>query len=417
MTTQAKALIREFAAREDEPFDLCRQANLDEARSLAERFLNEHATAASLGAVEHELALERDRVPLVVHLAIKLARSRRLFEAAPKTPFLSVVFAVYKETIRLLPPEQHPHGEDFLQRKLDQLEWLTEAVPGADFELVVVDDGCPDGSGAAVARRAAELGPRGQRVRVLGLNEAITAGHPATRGLASADDSRKGGSIQLGLWEAASQDRGPGHIALFTDADLSTHLGQCGLLAAPILEGAKRATIGSRRHADSVVIKGGARNDRGKLFIYLWKGMLSPLAGITDTQCGFKAFRAAGLIPLLEDPIERQFAFDIELLLRCELASPGSIALSPVAWFDSEALSTTTDLAPYLSMLKKAAAMYRRYLPSEPAADDTAAFIEGLDEGGFQALLEVIPSAITSRDPREFGEWRGVSMDELRALL
>ena len=42
----------------------------------------------------------------------------------------------------------------------------------------------------------------------------------------------------------------------------------------------------------SVVVKQGHRNTRGKLFIYLWKGMIAPLAGIIDTQCGFKGFSA-----------------------------------------------------------------------------------------------------------------------------
>jgi glycosyltransferase involved in cell wall biosynthesis len=417
VTTLSQDLFAEFASRADEPFDLSLQAHLDEAQVLAERFLESIHKTSELELVEHELAAERGRIPLVVHLALKMARSRALLLEAETPPFLSVVFAVYKETERLQTATTHPHGEDFLNRKLAQLEWLTADIESAGFELIVVDDGCPDASGAAVRARAAELGARGERVRVLELDEAIAQGHPATRGLASADDSRKGGSIQLGLWEAAGKARGPGHIAIFTDADLSTHLGQCGLLAAPILGEGKRATIGSRRHVDSVVIKGGARNDRGKLFIYLWKGMLAPLGAITDTQCGFKAFRAEGLVELLENPLERQFAFDIELLLRCELASPGSIARAPVAWFDSEALSTTTDLAPYLSMLKKAAAMYRRYLPSEPAADRVATFIEELDEAGFGELLEAIPTAITDRDPRGFGTWRGVTPDELRAAL
>jgi hypothetical protein len=48
--------------------------------------------------------------------------------------------------------------------------------------------------------------------------------------------------------------------------------------------------IGSRREPDSVVVKQGTRNDRGKLFIYLWKRMVPVLGDIIDTQCGFKAF-------------------------------------------------------------------------------------------------------------------------------
>lgn len=401
-----------FAA---EPFDLALAEDLDTARELAELIGERLPAAAELELLEHDLATTKEELPLALHLAIKLARSRALVRAHRGPLFLSVVFAVYKEHERILTSAEHPHGEDFLDRKLAQLEWLLDGREQADFELVVVDDGCPEDSGGAVVDKAASLGERGSRVRVLKLADAIAAGSPVTTGLASPDDSRKGGSVVLGMWDSIQTER-PGHVVIFTDADLSTHLGQSGLLAAPILAGGA-AAIGSRRHPDSVVLKGGARNDRGKLFIYLWKGMLAPLGAITDTQCGFKAFDAGVLPAILPDMLERQFAFDIELLLRVALErGADSIERSPIAWFDSEALSTTTDIQPYLPMLKKAAAMYRRYLDPSPAADAVAALIEDLDEPRWQALLEVIPEAITSRDPREFSDWRGVTPAELAAL-
>ena len=104
---------------------------------------------------------------------------------------------------------------------------------------------------------------------------------------------------------AAERDRS-NHVVVFTDADLSTHLGQIGLLVAPIVQDGYDAAIGSRREPMSVVIKSGARNLRGKLFIYLWKRLIPKLSPIVDTQCGFKAFRADVARGIVEDTVEKR---------------------------------------------------------------------------------------------------------------
>jgi hypothetical protein len=80
------------------------------------------------------------------------------------------------------------------------------------------------------------------------------------------------------MWYAAKkQPNSKNHIVAFTDADLSTHLGQTMLLINPVLNHSKLASIGSRREENSVVVKKGKRNDRGKLFIYLWKQLIPEL--------------------------------------------------------------------------------------------------------------------------------------------
>lgn len=91
-------------------------------------------------------------------------------------------------------------------------------------------------------------------------------------------------------------------------------------------------------------------------------------------------------------------------------------AIEPVgvAWIDSEALSTTTHLQPYLPMLQKVAVIYRRYVPPSPEAEAFATFVEELDEEGWQALAADVPEAIRQRDPRDFGTWHGVGVDVLR---
>ena len=339
-------------------------------------------------------------------------RDRRCTVLALEGPaHVSVVFAVYKEHQRILPLDRVAGGEDFLVRKVAQLEWLLAGRDDLTWDMIVVDDGCPENSGG-IAKDIAEEAGCADRVQVLMLAEAIAAGHPVTRPLTTADDSRKGGSIALGMWTAAETAR-ENHVVVFTDADLSTHLGQTGLLMGEILEGGREAAIGSRREPRSVVIKQGVRNTRGKLFIYLWKRLIGNLPDIVDTQCGFKGFSAEAVRAITPDLLEKKFAFDIELLIKIRLRGADSIAKVPVAWIDSETLSTTTDIQPYLPMLQAMVKMYRIYLPANPGADEFAAFIAGLDDAAWNRLVENIPEEITKREPAEFGGFSGVSAADL----
>jgi len=363
--------------------DLRETSHLAFARRTAEEFLADRPSLPELDQLEADLLARPDETPLGVHLAVKLARSRRAVEVLDRErrqaggPRLrvTVVFAMFREHERMVPVEMHPHGEDFLIRKIEQLDWLLGDLTVFDWGLIAVDDGCPAGSGRMAQSILAERAPDAP-AHVLFLQDGIRSRAPVTASLQTADDSRKGGSIQYGMWTAAHQDASPDHVIAFTDADLSTHLGQLGLLIDPIVRGGADAAIGSRREATSVVVKGGARNERGKKFIALWKRMLPVLGNITDTQCGFKAWRGDVALEILPDLIEHQFAFDVELLIKTELRRPGSVERVPIAWIDSEAASTTPEFDPYLGMLKSIAAMYRRYLPAEAGAEELATRVE-----------------------------------------
>jgi hypothetical protein len=405
-----RSTLQRLGARAPESILLSDGDHLDWVQTAAETIEETGATRAELVALDADAGPD---VPVAVRLALKLAASRAAVREIREPAHLSVVFAVYKEHARILRPEAHEHGEDFLRRKLGQLEWLFERTPQHSWDLTVVDDGCPEGSGAMA--QAILDGTPDVEARVAYLEEAIADGLPIVTGLRSTDDSRKGGSIRYGMWEAAGHDR-PGHVILFTDADLSTHMGQAGLLLDPIIREGRNAAIGSRRHPASVVLKEGTRNNRGKLFIYLWKRLIPQLRGITDTQCGFKAFRADTMRAWIEDVTENGFAFDIEFLLRAERTVPGTIATVPVAWIDSDAASTTTDLQPYLPMLRGVARFYREILPPDPVAESFAALIESMSEEEFQQLLEQIPAAIADREPAEFDVFSGVTASELADL-
>lgn len=364
-----------------------------------------------------ELALLEERsldAPVLVRLAMKLAQSRMRVAALPEPFLLSIAFAMYKEHNRLRTRDEHPHGEDFLVRKVEQVEWLLDGIPNGRWQMLAVDDGCPEKCGET-AQQIIDARALGDRVRVLFLQDAIDAGHPLARGLTSTNDSQKGGSIQYGM-SVAAEDDSERHAVIFTDADLSTHLGQLGLLVDPILRGGFDAAIGSRREPLSVVLKGGARNTRGKLFIYLWKRLVPALNPIVDTQCGFKAFRADVAKAIVTDTVEKRFAFDIELLLRTVLARPASIERVPIAWIDSAAASTTKELQPYLAMLQSIVRIAKRYLPANAQAKDFAAFIESLDQEAWTRLSGAVPAEIADREPFEFDEFDDVSAEDLRRV-
>lgn len=359
-----------------------------------------------------EIRLAGEGAPTDVQTAVKMARSKAFLTSRPSRPDVSVVFAMYRETTRMLRPDQHPHGEDFINRKAAQLRWLFDGDDG--WDLVLVDDGCPDGSGA-MAQTLIEENGLGSKARVLYLEKAIDLGHPVASGLDSTDDSRKGGSILYGMCEAATSARSD-HVVVYTDADLSTNLGQTGLLVEAI-DGGAWCAAGSRREPTSVLVKSGARNDRGRLFIYLWKQMLPQLRGIIDTQCGFKGFPADRVAELVSATVEKRFAFDIELLLKCALRSPDSIARVPVAWVDSEEASTTTDLEPYLDMLQAVAEMYRYYCEPSDRPEEFARLVEGMSQADWQQMTGSVPAAIVDREPHEYAAWAGVSATDLQHTI
>ena len=109
------------AAREYDPRD---GACLAEVERLAGSLLDAASSLEALQELEDQLVARKEEVPRLVHLAAKLARSRAIVRAITEPLRISVVFAMYREHTRILPPDRHPHGEDFLVRKIAQLRWL-----------------------------------------------------------------------------------------------------------------------------------------------------------------------------------------------------------------------------------------------------------------------------------------------------
>ncbi len=401
----------------NQTFDITNPAHWDFIETLAQQIYKNANNANDIVSLEEVVTSEKEKFPMTVQIAVKVALSKKMLSGINKKVHISILFAVYKENHRIVTKAEDELGEDFLIRKIKQMEFLTGEFNNISWDMIVVDDGCPEKSGIA-AQQILKTGKEAEtsRVKVLFLKDAIEQNLDVIKPLKSTDESRKGGSIEYGMYVAAQQQKS-NHVIIFTDADLSTHLGQSGLLVNEIINHNKKAAIGSRRETKSVVVKKGTRNTRGKLFIYLWKRLISPLNYITDTQCGFKAFDAEIVNNLINNTLEKKFAFDIELLLKTELLRHHSIAKVAIAWYDSEAASTTTDLQPYLSMLQATAAMYRKYLPANPVSDEFADFIENMNETQWQKLVQKVPKKIAEGDPSDFHKFDEVKVHQLKKII
>ena len=71
------------------------------------------------------------------------------------------------------------------------------------WELIFVDDGCPEKSGEIAAEIIQQ--EKYNNVRVLFLADGIEEGAPVTKELESTSDSQKGGAIQYGMWSAIQE--------------------------------------------------------------------------------------------------------------------------------------------------------------------------------------------------------------------
>lgn len=352
-------------------------------------------------------------------------RSRARLAAVGTPVHLSVVWAMYGETGRMVTREEHPHGEDFVRVKIRQLDFLVEGT-GATWSIVAVDDGCPDvPSSAELMGRivAAEGHPReGHRsIAVLRLADVLADGPPigpAFDRLTSPQQSRKGGSILAGLAHALRAPVTGRHVVAYTDADLSADLAQLGALAAPILEpagsaapGPVVAALGQRYGMPGAVlvkptgptrepVSTGAKPDKViVLFRHAMRAALVPqLAHVLDTQAGFKAFDAEALRPVLAEMSSFDETFDVELLIHlAQRHGADALAVEPIVFTEDFGATNFPSVDPgarHLAMVEQVVRLYDRFVaPTSPATGEAAALLElvrGLDVPAYVRLIEAL---------------------------
>jgi len=386
------------------------QAVIDVASALVEGRVTAERVAASHG-------------PAVAAEAEAAARSRRRLAGLTGPVRLTVVWAMYGETGRMVPRALHPHGEDFVRAKAAQLDWLTGGLPGVTWSIIACDDGCQDQPSSAdlmTEIAAAEGYPaEGHRsVTVLRLAEVIDSDisiSPAFDRLTSTEQSRKGGSILAALAAAVRTDparaNGSGrHVVCYTDADLSANLAQLGSLAAPIVAGNQVAGALGQRYgvegaalvrADGPVTEPHSTGDKPDKIIILFRhfvrALLIPsLAHVFDTQAGFKAFDAAALGPAIGQMMSFNETFDVELLIHlAQRCGPRSLAVEPIVFTEDFAATNFPSVEPgarHLAMVHQIVDLYDRLIaPVAPAtgeAADLLTLIRTLDLDDYVRLIE-----------------------------
>jgi glycosyltransferase involved in cell wall biosynthesis len=180
-------------------------------------------------------------------------------------------------------------------------------------DLIVVDDGSADETGALAARALDDF-PAGRVIRI--------------------DHGGKAAAVRAGMLAAT------GDQIAFSDADLATPLDYLSDLRAALAEGGdiaigSREGPGARRIGEPVY-----RHLMGRIFNRMVRTLLVP--GVDDTQCGFKLFRRDVAVELLcrsrlyrdEEQMvtgPRVTAFDVELLTIARLRGY-RIQVVPVVW-------------------------------------------------------------------------------------
>ncbi|MBI4637930.1 MAG: glycosyltransferase family 2 protein [Candidatus Rokubacteria bacterium] len=210
-------------------------------------------------------------------------------------PRWSVVIPAYNESRRL-------------PRYLGEVVAYLEA-RGEPWEVFVVDDGSTDGTLAVV--------------------EAVARAHPPVRGLRRETNSGKGAAVRRGMLTATGEYR------LFADADGATPIAELTRLEPALTAGAE-VVIGSRARRDPAVTVRARwhRVAAGRVFNCFVVGL--GLRGVTDSQCGFKAFSARAAEDLFGRLRTDGFGFDVELLLLAQRAGYRIVEV-PVNWVEQPA--------------------------------------------------------------------------------
>jgi dolichyl-phosphate beta-glucosyltransferase len=207
-----------------------------------------------------------------------------------RTPDLSIVIPAYNEESRIAPTVR------------DIVAYCRARTRA--FELILVDDGSRDRT-TSVGRLLSEEFPELRLIR-------LAANHG------------KGYAVRTGVINAV------GRTVLFADADGATPIAEIERLEDALAAGADMA-IGSRAlRSEGVRVNAKVyRHLIGRTFHRLVEWLAD--AGVKDTQCGFKLFRAEVAQELFSRMRMNGFSFDVEVLVIARLRGY-QVAEVPVNW-------------------------------------------------------------------------------------
>lgn len=212
---------------------------------------------------------------------------------------VSLVIPAYNEEARLAP---------LLDVLADDAERDLRSAGLRFVEAVIVDDGSTDATSGLLHAASHE----NRRLRPL-------LGRTVNRG--------KGAALAAGVELARAE------MVLLVDVDLSTPLSEAHRLTEAMAETGAEIAIGSRKQGGRRVVAPRHRRVLGSAF-NLAVRMLTGL-DYADTQCGFKLMGTAAARDLLRDQLSTGFAFDVELLVRAQIAGL-SVVEVPVSYLHDD---------------------------------------------------------------------------------
>jgi len=311
--------------------------------------LGKYSETSALQNLDRWITSSPEKYKNAILLVSKQALSKMYVKQIDYPLHVSLVLAMYNEHNRIRPKSNdNPNGEDFVRRKMKQMEWLLKDSP-LNFNMILVDDGCPKQSGEKAQEIIEKEGYK--NVKVLYLDDGIKRQSEVIKGIKSTSGSRKGGSIQYGMWHAVenySEGDKP-HIVVFTDADMAAPVNEIGLLLGK-QDDKTMLTIASRYDEGSIYrgpsgkngeVQGLTEFHRRMIVLrgFVFSRLFPQIGKIIDTQCGLKAFNAKLLRQILLKTKVRTFSFDIELLVLAA-STDTAIAFAPIYWHHSFAESS-----------------------------------------------------------------------------
>jgi len=196
------------------------------------------------------------------------------------------------------------NGEKWLPNAIRSLGELLPSI-SRDNEIIIAEDGSTDGS----YKLAKSL--ESSRIHILHSDERLGKGGAIARAAASTDAD----------------------IILFIDVDMSSDPSQVGLLMEAIENGADIA-IGSRLLPGSRLhIRSGLRSMMSKTYNALIRLLFR--TGVSDHQCGFKAFRSITVSKLLSSVSDGGWFWDTEFIVHAKKAGL-EVKEIPIKWTERD---------------------------------------------------------------------------------
>jgi dolichyl-phosphate beta-glucosyltransferase len=224
-------------------------------------------------------------------------KASSMFPCAPAMPpeSVSIVIPAYNESRRLPPTLEE------LMRWTAGREW--------PVEVLIVVEPSTDGTREIAAEAASR--------------------QPNFRMLTYEQQRGKGFAVRTGVLAAT------GALVFYMDCDLSVPLAEVDAFVRYFGEHPEVDVLfGNRQHAQSriTVRQSWLRQRMGQTFNAILRRLT--LAGVSDTQCGFKAFRLEAARAIFERQHLDGFAFDVEVLLLAQKLGL-HVADLPVEWRNS----------------------------------------------------------------------------------